>query len=89
MADEFAKGFTIFSAAGMLWMILAAWYRTPEFDGPQLTEPVPENPGTYDAIGIILMDAMVALMILGPITFWFLIPAYQQAKSAYADRNAE
>jgi len=89
MADEFMKGFAIFSSAGLLWMILATWYRTPEFDGPQLTAPVPEDPGTYDAIGIVLMDAMVVLMLLGPIVFWFLIPAYQQARAAYADRNAE
>jgi hypothetical protein len=89
MADEFAKGFTIFSAGATLWMILAGWYRTHEFDGPQFTGPLPDNPGTFDSIGIVVMDAVFWFMILGTLTFWFVIPAFREARAAYADRNAE
>jgi hypothetical protein len=42
MADEFAKGLAIFSGAGMIWLTIAGWYRTPSFegDGVQLNAPV-------------------------------------------------
>ena len=89
MADEFAKGFAIFSGSAMLWMILAGWYRTSTFEGPQFTEPVPEDPSTYEALGIMLMDGLFWFMILGPITFWLLIPAYKEARAVYAARKAE
>ena len=89
MADEFAKGFTILTGAGMLWMVLAGWYRTHEFAGPQLTGSVPDNPGTFDALGIVVMDAMFWFMILGTVVFWFVIPALREARTAYSDRNAE
>ena len=89
MADEFAKGFTIFAGSATLWMVLAGWYRTHEFDGPQLTDSVPENPGTFDALGIVVMDALFWFMILGPVVFWFVIPALREVRAAYSDRNAE
>jgi len=43
MADEFAKGFGILVVAGLGWMTLAGWYRTPSFEGQQLQRPGPRG----------------------------------------------
>ncbi len=88
MADEFIKGLATFSGASLLWMILAGWYRTPSFDGPQFTAPPPEDPSTYDAMGILIMDGMFWFMILGTIAFWVVIPLYKEFTAAYKERNA-
>ena len=32
MADEFIKGLALFCGAGLAWMVLAGWYRTPSFE---------------------------------------------------------
>ena len=41
MADEFIKGLSIFTGAGLAWMVLAGWYRTPSFESEQqLVAPV-------------------------------------------------
>lgn len=80
MADEFAKGFGILSIAGLLWLILAGNYRTPSFGGRQLTGAVPEDPTTFEAMGIVFMDAMFWFMILGTLTFWVLIPAGREVR---------
>ena len=41
MADEFIKGLGIFTGAGLIWMVLAGWYRTPSFEStPQLVAPL-------------------------------------------------
>ena len=88
MADEFAKGFAILMGAGLGWMTLAGWYRTPSFGGDQLIGHVNiEEPGLYDQVGIFLMDALFWFAILGALTFWVLIPALEEARSAWADRS--
>ena len=40
MADEFMKGLGIFTGAGLAWLVLASWYRTPSFGSTeQLVAP--------------------------------------------------
>jgi len=89
MADEFAKGLAILAGAGMAWLTLAGWYRTPSFegDGVQLIAPVElSDPTIYDQIGIALMDVMAWFAVIGVLTFWVVIPAVEQAREAYAER---
>ena len=41
MADEFIKGLSIFTGAGLGWMVLAGWYLTPSFESQQqLVAPI-------------------------------------------------
>jgi hypothetical protein len=87
MADEFAKGFAIFVTAGLGWMTLAGWYRTPSFEGQQLSAAVAlESPTVYDQIGVFLMDALFWFAILGALTFWIVLPAFERARDSYAER---
>lgn len=83
MADEFAKGFGIFVTAGLAWMTLAGWYNTPGFEEKQLLGETTASGTMYDQIAIVLRDAFFWFAILGAITFWVLIPAYQKAAEAY------
>jgi hypothetical protein len=88
MADEFAKGFGILVTAGLGWMTLAGWYRTPNFESGQLISPVSlEDPTVYDQIGIVLMDPLLWFAILGALTFWVLIPGVEELRRAYAERS--
>lgn len=87
MADEFAKGFGILVTAGLGWMTLAGWYRTPTFEGQQLSAEVAlESPTVYDQIGVFLMDALFWFAILGAVTFWILLPAFERARESRAER---
>ena len=74
MADEFIKGFTLFIVCGLLWMVLAGWYNTAGFEATQLTAATSGAGTVYDQIGYILRDGFMWAAILGPITFWLLIP---------------
>ena len=88
MADEFAKGFGILVTAGLGWMTLAGWYRTPSFEGAQLSGEIAlESPTVYDQIGIFLMDGLFWFAILGALTFWILLPAFERARDSYAERT--
>lgn len=88
MADEFAKGFAILVTAGLGWMTLAGWYRTPSFEGDQLIGHVQlEDPGLYDQIGIFLMDGLFWFAIIGALTFWIVLPAFEEARTAWAERS--
>jgi hypothetical protein len=90
MADEFAKGLAIFSGAGMIWLTIAGWYRTPSFegDGVQLNAPVEvSDPSIYDTIAILLMDVTAWFAIIGALTFWVVIPAVEQLRDSYAERT--
>jgi len=88
MADEFAKGLGIFTGAGLAWMVLAGWYRTPSFEGAQLTGSVElQNPTVYDQIGLLLMDGLFWFAVLGALTFWVVIPGIEQARAALAERG--
>ncbi|WP_248515249.1 DUF7314 family protein [Salinarchaeum laminariae] len=87
MADEFVKGFGILSGAGLIWMILAGWYRTPSFGGKQLTAEVSPASNIYEQMAYLIMDAMFWFMILGPLTFWVLIPLGRQLYAGYQARG--
>lgn len=78
MGDEFVKGLGLLTGAGLVWMVLAGWYRTPGFEKAQLTGPIPENLNAFDQLAVITMEAMFWLAIFGALTFWVLIPAGRQ-----------
>jgi hypothetical protein len=87
MADEFIKGFGILTTAGLGWLIIAATYNTPSFDGTQLIAPNPD-PATltvYEQLAILLKDALFWFAILGAITFWIVIPAIEQTRRALSE----
>jgi hypothetical protein len=87
MADEFIKGFGILVTAGLGWLIIAATYNTPSFDGAQLIAPNPDPATltTYEQLAIVLKDALFWFAILGAVTFWVVIPAIEQAREALAE----
>lgn len=86
MADEFAKGLGIATAAGLGWMVLAGWYNTPEFFSEnQLLEPAPENLDLYGELAIVLRDALLVFAVLAMLTFWFLLPAYREARASFGE----
>jgi hypothetical protein len=85
MADEFAKGFGIFVTAGLGWMILAGWYNTPGFEEAQLTAANPEVAGVYGQLALLLKDALFWFAVLGALTFWVVIPAFEQARRALGE----
>ena len=88
MADEFAKGFGIFVTAGLGWMTLAGWYKTPSFESGQLiSSPVLENPTVYDSIALFLMDGLFWFAILGPLAFWLVVPMIARGREAWAERT--
>lgn len=89
MADEFAKGLGILTVAGLGWMTLAGWYRTPSFEGQQLSAPVSESvssPTFYDQIGIVLMEGLFWFAILGALTFWVVVPALNELRATLDER---
>lgn len=87
MADEFIKGLGTATGAGLVWLILAGWFRTPSFEGPQLFGEGPQDPDLLTEVALILADVMFWVAILGMLTFWAIIPvsrelqAYLQARS--------
>lgn len=84
MADEFAKGLGIAVGGGLLWMVLAGWYNTPSFEGAQLLGANPENIGTYGQLALTLKGGVFWFVVIGTLTFWVLIPAFNQARDALA-----
>jgi hypothetical protein len=91
MADEFIKGLGIFTGAGLGWVVLAGWYRTPSFESTrQLVSPVSPNPASADLFNLLaigLMDALLWFALLGPLAFWVLLPAARQTRKAIEDRR--
>lgn len=89
MADEFIKGLGIFTGAGLAWMVLASWFQTPSFASTrQLIAAPPEAANLFDAIAIGLIDVLMWFALLGALTFWVLIPAGRQIRTAYNDRRS-
>ncbi|ELZ27295.1 hypothetical protein C474_18154 [Halogeometricum pallidum JCM 14848] len=90
MADEFIKGLGIVTAAGLGWLVLAGWYRTSSFESSrQLIESASSGGSLFDAMGIALMDGLLYFALIGMLTFWVLIPAGRQARSAIRDRRSQ
>ncbi|WP_246983414.1 DUF7314 family protein [Halorientalis marina] len=88
MADEFAKGLGILMTAGLGWMVLAGWYNTAGFEDTQLIAPDPENVEVYGQLGLLLKDALFWFALIGALTFWVIIPAVDEARDAWSDRNS-
>ena len=92
MADEFIKGLGIFTGAGLGWLVLAGWYRTPGFESTrQLVSPVSPDPASADMFNLLaigLMDTLLWFAILGPLAFWVVLPAIRQARKAMDERQA-
>ncbi|QCC48261.1 DUF7314 family protein [Halobellus limi] len=89
MADEFVKGLGIFTGAGLAWMVLAGWYRTPSFESQeQLVSPVSlsDSATMFDTLGVLLMDMFFWFAIIGALTFWVGIPVIRQAREALEER---
>ena len=86
MADEFAKGLGLLTGAGLIWMVLAGWYRTPGFEEAQLIGEVPSGLTMYDQVAVQLMYAMFWLAIFGALLFWVVVPLGRQL---YASVNGE
>lgn len=83
MADEFAKGLTIVTAAGLGWMILSGWYTTPSFEETQLIGgSVVEDPDVYAQLALGVREALFWFAVFGMLVFWVLIPGYRQFRSA-------
>jgi hypothetical protein len=89
MADEFIKGLAGFVIGGLGWMVFAGWYNTPGFESEQLIGPTPpaESLTFLDQVGIVLRDALLVLAVASAVTFWVLIPAYQELREYRADRS--
>lgn len=91
MADEFVKGAGIFTAGGLIWMVLAGWYRTPSFGSTkQLIAPLTVDPASADilsALTIHLLEVVFWFTILGTLTFWVVIPAGRQARRWLAEQS--
>jgi hypothetical protein len=85
MADEFIKGFGIFVTSMLGWLIIAATFNTPSFEGTQLTAPNPSTNDVYIQIALILKDALFWVGVLGALTFWVVIPAIEEARRALAE----
>ncbi|MFC3478680.1 DUF7314 family protein [Halobacterium litoreum] len=86
MADEFAKGLGLLTGAGLIWMVLAGWYRTPSFSGAQLYGAIPDNLTMYDQIAVLLLESMFWLAIFGAILFWVGVPL---GREVYAQFSGE
>jgi len=90
MADEFIKGLGILTGAGLGWMVLASWYRTPSFESTQqLVAPLTTDPSSADlfnAVGIVMLDVLLWFALLGALTFWVVIPAARQAQETLEER---
>jgi hypothetical protein len=90
MADEFIKGLGILTGAGLGWMVLASWYRTPSFESTeQLVAPLTVDPSSgtlFDAVGILMLDVLLWFALLGALTFWVVVPAARQAMESIDER---
>lgn len=83
MADEFAKGLGLLTGAGLVWMVLAGWYKTPSFIGAQLIGDPGSNLTMYDQIAVVLLESMFWLAIVGTLLFWVGIPLGRELHAKY------
>ncbi|WP_424003533.1 DUF7314 family protein [Haloarcula salina] len=89
MADEFMKGFACLMIGGLGWMTIGGWYRTPSFEGAQITGEVTiENPTLYDQIGLFMGEAFFWFAVFGALTFWVLLPLVSEFRTYLDERSA-
>lgn len=87
MADEFVKGLGIATGAGLVWLILAGWFRTPSFEGDQLFGEGPEDPDLLVELALTLADVMFWLAIIGAFTFWVVLPLSREVRTYLSERT--
>ena len=87
MADEFVKGLTIVSAAGLGWMTLSGWYTTPGFEDTQLIGEVPETVDVFGELALVSREMLFWFMVFGALTFWVVIPGINQLREAMAGED--
>ena len=87
MADEFAKGFGILTAGGMVWMAISSWLTTESFQGTQLIAPPPGDVGTYGELALLVRDVTAGFVIFGVLAFWILIPSLRQVQQYRESRR--
>lgn len=86
MADEFIKGFTLFTLGGLGWITFGGWYRTPSYyEVSQLVNPAEGVNTAYGEVGLLAGDALFWLMVLGALTFWVLIPVSRELREVLND----
>jgi TM2 domain-containing membrane protein YozV len=85
MADEFMKGFAIFIVCGLLWIVLSGWYNTAGFEAAQLLAETQGAGTLYDQIGYVLREGFFWAAVLGPVTFWLIIPAVKEFRNRTAN----
>lgn len=84
MADEFAKGLAILTGSGLLWMVFAGWFNTPDFE-TQFLGSSPADPGAFVEAALVLKEGFFWFAILGTLTFWVVIPATREFQNAMGD----
>ncbi|MFW6449166.1 MAG: DUF7314 family protein [Halobacteriota archaeon] len=89
MADEFVKGLGIATGAGLVWLVLAGWFRTPSFEDEQLFGEGPEDPDLLVELALILADVMFWVAIIGAIAFWVVLPLSRELYAYLQERQAE
>lgn len=83
MADEFIKGLGVLTGAGLLWMVFSGWYATPSFEEKQLVHAIDTATlGEFGNLALTFREAMFWAAVIGALTFWVLIPAARQARTA-------
>ena len=89
MADEFIKGLSALMIGGLGWMTVAGWYRTPSFEGAQLTGEAPPADAltVYDQVALFMGDAFFWFAIIGALTFWLVLPLVEEGRRAWAERS--
>jgi hypothetical protein len=89
MADEFAKGLFVLTGGLLSWMVLSGWYTTESFESGQLIAEVTVSQiDIYATIALTLREALFWFAIIGALTFWVLIPAAHEARTAWANRDS-
>lgn len=81
MADEFMKGFAIFIVCGLAWMVLSGWYNTAGFESTQLLAATTGEGTLYDQIAYVLREGFFWAAVLGPVTFWLIIPSISEFRN--------
>jgi len=87
MADEFIKGFGMLTTGFMGWMVVAAWFKTPSFEGTQLIAAPPDDPDLFSEIALIIGESMLWFGLFGALLFWLILPLFGQFRD-YLDSRA-
>jgi hypothetical protein len=70
-------------------MVLSGWYTTESFESGQLIAEVTVSQiDIYATIALTLREALFWFAIIGALTFWVLIPAAHEARTAWANRDS-